>query len=89
MLFPRGGKIVRGSLDILYRLDGRNILADFKTDRVEPGEEKDRARSYEGQGEAYLEGVRRSLGLDCEFEVIFIRTGGAVRVLKAKTIDNK
>lgn len=89
VLFPRGGKIVRGSLDILYRLDGRNILADFKTDRVEPGEEKDRARSYEGQGEAYLEGVRRSLGLDCEFEVIFIRTGGAVRVLKAKTIDNK
>ncbi|MBL0349881.1 MAG: UvrD-helicase domain-containing protein [Elusimicrobia bacterium] len=89
VLFPRDGKILRGSLDLLYRAEGRTIVADFKTDRVTPGEEAARAREYEAQGEAYVEGIRRSLGLDCDFEVIFIRTGCSVKVLKSKTIDKK
>ena len=80
-VFSKGETVVRGVIDLLHRRGGRLWVADYKTDRVAPGEEEARAASYAAQGEDYREAVRRTLGEPCGFEVIFLRSGRRVTVL--------
>ncbi len=71
---------VAGVLDLLYRdpADGRLVVADYKTDRLEPGPElRARALDYAEQGRLYVEGVQRGLGLaqPPRFELWFLHAG--------------
>jgi ATP-dependent helicase/nuclease subunit A len=71
--------ILTGALDLLYRLDGRLWIADYKTDRVADGRE--RAADYGPQARLYKEAVRRALReRDVGFTFIFLRIGKAVQV---------
>lgn len=79
-LFAREGTVVRGVIDLLCRWEGRLCVIDYKTDRLSPGEEPDRAAAYAAQGADYREAVRRSLGEPCSFDVLFLRTGRRVPV---------
>jgi ATP-dependent helicase/nuclease subunit A len=71
--------VMEGVIDVLYRLDGRIHLADYKTDRVEDSELADRAAAYEGQVQVYREAVARCLGVkQVGVQLIFLRNGKAV-----------
>ncbi len=58
-----GGRLLHGAIDLLYRRDGAYVVADFKTDRVRPGGEKELAARYAPQLSAYAGAVRAALAL--------------------------
>ncbi|MEK7859445.1 MAG: 3'-5' exonuclease, partial [Elusimicrobiota bacterium] len=73
-LYEADGAVMRGSIDLLYRKDGKTIVADYKTDEVEPAELEKRREKYHRQGRAYCRAVERALGLkDVGFRLIFLR----------------
>jgi ATP-dependent helicase/nuclease subunit A len=71
----RGRCILEGVLDIVYRLDGRLWIADYKTDRLESGEAEAKAAMYGLQARLYRQAVRSSVGEEPGFAFIFLRTG--------------
>lgn len=79
LLFAKGGQVVRGTLDLLYRDEAGWWAADYKTHSVTLAECVTAAEAYRAQGFAYQEAVRRAWGEPCGFEVIWIRLGCSVR----------
>ena len=72
---------MRGTIDIIYKIDNRLIIADYKTDHVKPSDLQARAEKYQHQKEVYVEAVNRCLQIDNpEFKLIFIRVGKAVSI---------
>ncbi|HHT9116087.1 MAG TPA: UvrD-helicase domain-containing protein, partial [Candidatus Wunengus californicus] len=73
------GQIMRGIIDILYKIDNRLIVADYKTDHVKPSDLQARAEKYQHQKEVYVEAVKRCLQIDNPaFKLVFLRVGKAV-----------
>ncbi|HZS94157.1 MAG TPA: UvrD-helicase domain-containing protein [Chloroflexota bacterium] len=73
--------VMHGVMDLVYRLDGRLWVADYKTDRVGIDEVRARAESYRDQARMYTEALSRSLREDhAQFQFIFLRHGIAVIV---------
>ncbi len=73
--------LMEGVIDVVYRLDGKIHLADYKTDRVQDSEVQARAADYEGQARMYREAVSRCLGIaDVGVHLIFVRNGKALAV---------
>lgn len=71
--------LMEGVIDVIYRLDGRIHLADYKTDRVEEDEVTARAADYAEQARIYREAVSRALGMKpVAMQLIFLRNGKAV-----------
>ncbi len=79
-ILPWGeGQAMEGVIDLLYRLDGRIWIADYKTDRVTEAEVRTRAATYAEQARIYADAVRRTLASQAvSFEFLFLRP--AVRV---------
>jgi ATP-dependent exoDNAse (exonuclease V) beta subunit len=81
--------VVSGSVDLLYRDpdDGRLVVADYKTDRLE-GEEALEARTavYEPQVRTYAHALRQALALDHEphVELWFLAADRIVRLESLK-----
>ncbi|BFU96972.1 MAG: conserved protein of unknown function [Nitrospira sp.] len=74
-------QVMEGVIDIIYRLDGRIWLADYKTDRIETEEAVDRARRYTHQASVYRAAAERGLGQPIAgFQFIFLRAGIAVEL---------
>lgn len=72
---------MEGVIDVIYRLDGRIHLADYKTDRVKDGELSARAAEYVEQARVYREAVARCLEVkQVGVRLIFLRNGKAVSV---------
>lgn len=78
-IMPANGRVIRGSIDILYRRDGALWVGDYKTEGR--GRER-KARLYRRQGQAYVEAVRQSLGGKAGFRLFFLREGEAMTVLE-------
>ncbi|HAZ07175.1 MAG TPA: hypothetical protein DCZ01_01330, partial [Elusimicrobia bacterium] len=78
-VFPHGGKVVRGSIDLLCRQDGRLWVVDYKTDE---GKAKKGAKisNYRRQGAVYVEAVRRALGEAAGFKILHLRDGAITEV---------
>ena len=77
--WAEGKQVMEGVVDLLFRLDGKVLIADYKTDRGDADEAADRATAYEIQARAYREAVARCLGLqEVGFKFIFVRTGEVV-----------
>jgi ATP-dependent helicase/nuclease subunit A len=73
--------IMEGVIDLIYRLDGKVWIADYKTDRVEDRELAGRAADYQAQADVYRAAVTRCLGLvQVGFKFFFLRNGAAVEV---------
>jgi ATP-dependent helicase/nuclease subunit A len=73
--------VIEGVIDVIYRLDGKIRLADYKTDRVEDSRLAARAAEYGMQARIYREAAARCLGIkDVECDVIFVRNGKSVSV---------
>jgi ATP-dependent helicase/nuclease subunit A len=81
ILLKWNGQIMRGTIDILYKIDNRLIVADYKTDHVKPSDLQARAEKYQHQREVYIEAVKRCLKIDNpEFKLIFLRLGKAISI---------
>lgn len=75
------GPVMEGTVDILYRLDGRLWIADYKTDQVGERDLERRVEQDRPQAEIYREAVARALGeAEVWFRLIFVRAGRAVDV---------
>jgi len=73
------GQMMGGVIDVIYRLDGRIWLADYKTDRIKAEEAAERARQYAHQAAVYLAAAERGLGQPIAgFQFIFLRAGTLV-----------
>ncbi|HYO13538.1 MAG TPA: UvrD-helicase domain-containing protein [Thermoanaerobaculia bacterium] len=72
--------VVSGTIDLLYNdpKTGRSVIADYKTDEVEGGEEMEaRAAVYAPQGAIYTRAIKEALELKeaPRFELWFLRVG--------------
>lgn len=74
-------QVMEGVIDVVYRLDGKIWLADYKTDRIGADEAVDRARRYAHQASVYKAAAERGLGQPIAgFQFIFLRAGIAVEL---------
>lgn len=72
---------MEGVIDVLYRLDGRLWIADYKTDTVTPDEAPTQAERYRTQATLYKQAVQQSLGIPAAgFQCIFLRCATAVEL---------
>ena len=81
-VMPLGeGQMMEGVIDLIYRLDDRIWIADYKTDEVMAEDVQTRVDRYRPQAEMYLRAVERSVGLSfLSFQFIFLRPGVAVDI---------
>ena len=81
-VMPSGeGQIMEGTIDLIYRLNDRIWIGDYKTDDVAVGDVQDKADHYRSQAESYSRAVASSLGIpSLSFQFIFLRPGVAVEV---------
>lgn len=71
---------MEGFIDLVYRLDGRVWVADYKTDRLRDDEIADRVADYRLQAHVYAEAVSRCFGMEkVGFKFLFLRNGLAVQ----------
>ncbi|MCL1805663.1 MAG: UvrD-helicase domain-containing protein [Clostridiales bacterium] len=54
--------VIQGIIDVFFMEEGRLILADYKSDRIKPGEEGELLRRYRGQLLLYAEGLEAFTG---------------------------
>ncbi|MEI8014285.1 MAG: UvrD-helicase domain-containing protein [Nitrospira sp.] len=74
-------QIMEGVIDLIYRLDDRIWIADYKTDDVAAEDAQARADRYRHQAEMYSRAVESALGLQSlSFQFIFLRPGIAIDV---------
>jgi len=73
--------MLQGVADLcLFEPDGL-VVIDFKTDRINPGEEKKRAEHYAGQLDAYARALSRIFELPVKERILyFFETGQALLV---------
>ena len=72
---------MEGVIDLIYRLDGRTWIADYKTDHVTKSEAPARASRYLQQAAIYREAATRCLGLsEVSFQFLFLRAGVSIEV---------
>ena len=76
-IMPWGkGQVMEGVIDLMYRLDGKIWIADYKTDRISASEASMKAESYAYQAAIYREAATRCLHLsDVSFQFLFLRAG--------------
>jgi ATP-dependent helicase/nuclease subunit A len=81
-VMPLGeGQMMEGVIDLIYRLDDRIWIADYKTDTVAAEDVQAIADRYRSQADSYSRAVASSLGLpSLSFQFIFLRPGIAVDV---------
>jgi ATP-dependent helicase/nuclease subunit A len=81
-VMPLGeGQMMEGVIDLIYRLDDRIWIADYKTDEVVAEDVQIRVDRYRPQAEMYLRAVERALGLSSiSSQLIFLRPGVAIDV---------
>jgi len=75
------GQMMEGVIDLIYRLDDRIWIADYKTDDVAAEDIQTRADRYRSQAESYSRAVASALGLpSVSFQFVFLRLGIAIDV---------
>ena len=74
-------QLMEGAIDLIYRLDDRIWIADYKTDDVAAEDVGRKVDSYRSQAESYSQAVATALGVpSLSFQFIFLRLGLAVDV---------
>ncbi len=76
------GRLVSGAIDVVYRLEGALIVADWKTDDIAPSELKEAAARHANQARYYREAIERAgWGKVSRFDLVYLRLGEAVETL--------
>jgi ATP-dependent helicase/nuclease subunit A len=74
-------QLMEGAIDLIYRLDDRIWIADYKTDDVAAEDVRRKVDYYRSQAESYSQAVATALGVpSLSFQFIFLRLGLAVDV---------
>ncbi len=74
-------QVMEGAIDLIYRLDGRIWIADYKTDAVPAEAVRTRADTYRRQADIYKTAVQQSMGISsATFQFLFLRSGVAVEI---------
>ncbi|MEQ1563520.1 MAG: UvrD-helicase domain-containing protein [Nitrospiraceae bacterium] len=74
-------QLMEGVIDVIYKLDDRIWIADYKTDDVAAADVSARADRYRSQADRYSRAVASALGLSSlSFQFIFLRPAVAVNV---------
>ncbi len=82
LVMPWDGQIMEGVIDLIYERNGLLYLADYKTDRIAPGELRQGAERYRQQAEIYTQAANQSLRREvAAFKVIFLRTGEGIEIV--------
>ncbi len=71
---------MHGIMDLVYEENGQVIVADYKTSRINVDTKSAIVERYAAQGAAYQEAIRKALGEEAFFEIIFLRTNERVRL---------
>ncbi len=71
--YAAGNTVVRGAVDLVYRLGGRLVIADFKSEHVDEKSAAEIRVKYAEQGRAYIEALRLAWGECAEFRIFFLR----------------
>ena len=81
-VMPAGeSQTMEGVIDLIYRLDDRIWIADYKTDEVAAADVPSRVDHYRPQVESYARAVASALGLaSVSAQLIFLRPGVAVDI---------
>ena len=70
------GRVMEGVIDLIYRLDDRLCIADYKTDLVTREKAPARAEQYRPQLSCYKTAVMHGLSVpSVSSQVIFLRSG--------------
>lgn len=81
-VYGESGKVLRGTLDLLYKDAGQYVVADYKTGKAGEGGLDRLKEKYRLQGKYYTEAVHRAMRIkEAGFSLIFLRSG--------KTVDFK
>ena len=72
-LCPAGNQVLRGTMDLLCRQEGRLIIADYKTGAPGSAKDKSSLARYKTQGRAYVQAVKKATGETAEFRLVFLR----------------
>jgi ATP-dependent helicase/nuclease subunit A len=76
-IYGEDGAVVRGTMDLVYRKDGRTVVADYKSEAVSPRDLPRLREKYRRQGDCYRAAVSRAWGVtDAGFRLIFLRSPG-------------
>ena len=68
--------LLQGVVDCCFRTEEGIVIVDFKTDRIHPGEEEERAQVYRPQLDAYAKAISTVLEEPvCEEILYFLQTG--------------
>lgn len=75
------GQTMEGVIDLIYQLDDRIWIADYKTDDIAAEDVPSRVDRYRPQAESYARAVAAALGLSSvSVQLIFLRPGIAIDV---------
>ncbi len=80
---------MRGVIDLLVERDGRLVVIDYKTNKIDRRSLTDLADHYRAQGLAYQQAVLRSLGQEADFELLFLRGPISVSVTSLPTLASR
>ena len=83
-----GATVMRGSMDLVARIDGQLEIMDFKSHEIDAGQEERTAREYDVQMQVYAAALAALTGSDpARFSFFFPNTGGeAERWLGAQVV---
>ena len=73
--------MLQGVVDCAFRTEEGLVVVDFKTDRLAPGEEPQRAEEYRPQLEAYAQALERVMEEKvCRKVLYFFSTGATINL---------
>ena len=73
--------MLQGVVDCAFRTEEGLVVVDFKTDRLAPGEEPQRAEEYRPQLEAYAQALERVMEEKvCRKVLYFFSTGSTINL---------
>ncbi len=71
--YADGATVVRGAADLVYRMGGKLVVADYKSEKADAASAAKARAKYAEQGRAYQEAVRLAWGETAEFRLLFLR----------------
>jgi ATP-dependent helicase/nuclease subunit A len=81
LLFPEGGELVEGVVDLVFEEQGELVIVDYKTDQITPEQALAQAAHHAPQLQLYGRGLAAATGLKVrERLVLFTVLGQAVQV---------
>ncbi len=79
-IIPWEGQVMKGVIDLIYKIKGDLFIAEYKTDRIKKGELSEAAKKYGHQLHIYPEAVKRSLKKEVKgMQLIFLRIGESLQ----------